>query len=162
MGVGWGGLKICVLHKWDASWGSVYPKRHRQHCDNSAMTLVILFSLKTMEYLENGLQLQFSSDSIIFNENRIASVMELFVAALKLMFGANGAFYPGMYVWNLQFGLCAEPGGSTGRSVYLTPGGITYKGSGHGTRCCYGYNGLKLCKIPISKFSVRRFFPLEL
>ena len=28
--------------------------KSHQHCDNSAMTLVILFSLKTMESLQNG------------------------------------------------------------------------------------------------------------
>ena len=36
--------------------GPVYTKRQRQLCDNVAMTLVILFSLKTMESLENRLQ----------------------------------------------------------------------------------------------------------
>ena len=36
--------------------GPVYTKRQRQRCDHSAMTLVILFSLKSMEMLENGLQ----------------------------------------------------------------------------------------------------------
>ena len=36
--------------------GPIYTKRQRQRCDNSAMTLAILFSLKTEELLENGLQ----------------------------------------------------------------------------------------------------------
>ena len=36
----------------------IYTKRQCEHCDNSAMTLVILFSLKTVESLENGLQPQ--------------------------------------------------------------------------------------------------------
>ena len=36
--------------------GPIYTKRQRQRCDNSAMTLAILFSLKTVELLENGLQ----------------------------------------------------------------------------------------------------------
>ena len=35
--------------------GPIYTKRRRQCCDNSAMMLVILFSLKTMESFENGL-----------------------------------------------------------------------------------------------------------
>ena len=35
---------------------SVYTKRQRSSCNNSAITLMILFSLKTMESLENGLQ----------------------------------------------------------------------------------------------------------
>ena len=34
----------------------VYTKRQRQRCDNSAMTLAILLSLKSMETLENRLQ----------------------------------------------------------------------------------------------------------
>ena len=34
----------------------VYTKRQRQRCDHSAMTLAILFSLKSIEKLENGLQ----------------------------------------------------------------------------------------------------------
>ena len=36
--------------------GSVYTKRQRQHYDNSAMMLAILFSLKSVESLENRLQ----------------------------------------------------------------------------------------------------------
>ena len=36
--------------------GPIYTKRQRQCCDNCAKTLAILFSLKTMESLENGLQ----------------------------------------------------------------------------------------------------------
>ena len=34
----------------------VYTKRQRQRCDHSTMMLAILFSLKSMETLENGLQ----------------------------------------------------------------------------------------------------------
>ena len=33
--------------------GPVYTKRQRQRCNSSAMTLAILFSLKTMESLQN-------------------------------------------------------------------------------------------------------------
>ena len=36
--------------------GPIYPEHQRQCCDNFAMMLVILFSLKTMESLKNGLQ----------------------------------------------------------------------------------------------------------
>ena len=35
--------------------GPVYTKRQGQYCNNPAMTLVILFSLKSMEMLENRL-----------------------------------------------------------------------------------------------------------
>ena len=38
--------------------GSVYTKRQHRCYDIAAMTLAILFSLKTMESLENGLQTQ--------------------------------------------------------------------------------------------------------
>ena len=40
-------LKLCDL-------GSVYTKRQCQCCDNSVMMLAILFSLKTVESLQNG------------------------------------------------------------------------------------------------------------
>ena len=39
--------------------GPIYTKRQRQCCDNSAMTLAILFSLKTMELLQNGVTTYF-------------------------------------------------------------------------------------------------------
>ena len=50
-------------------------------CDNSAITLAILFSLKPVDLLGNGLQPQSG-----VNENRIASV----VIALTLTLGING------------------------------------------------------------------------
>ena len=37
----------------------VYTKRQRQRCDNSVMTLAILFSLKTMESSEIGVATYF-------------------------------------------------------------------------------------------------------
>ena len=36
--------------------GCIYTKHQRQRYDNSGMMLAILFPLKTMETLENGLQ----------------------------------------------------------------------------------------------------------
>ena len=36
--------------------GPIFTETQHQYCDNSAMTLVILVSLKTMELLKNGLQ----------------------------------------------------------------------------------------------------------
>ena len=36
--------------------GPSYTKRQYQYCDNSAMMLVILFLLKTMESLQKGVQ----------------------------------------------------------------------------------------------------------
>ena len=64
--------------------GPIYSKRQHQCCEHSAMMIVILFSLKSMEMLENGLQPQ-SGVTIVFNENRIASV----IAALKLTLGVD-------------------------------------------------------------------------
>ena len=55
--------------------GPVYTKRQRQYCDNSAMTLVILFTLKTMESLQNGVATHFqATESLV----------------LTLMLGVNG------------------------------------------------------------------------
>ena len=39
------------------SLGVVYYKRQRQLCDNTAISLATLFLLKTLESLENGLQI---------------------------------------------------------------------------------------------------------
>ena len=44
-----------------SSLGSVYIKRQRQPCDNSAITLAILFSLKTMESLQIGVAIHFQA-----------------------------------------------------------------------------------------------------
>ena len=41
--------------------GSIYTKRQRQCCDNAAMMLAILFSLKTMESLQNGVATHFQA-----------------------------------------------------------------------------------------------------
>ena len=41
--------------------GPFYTKHQHQRCDHSAMTLVILFSLKSMETLENGLQTHYGA-----------------------------------------------------------------------------------------------------
>ena len=42
---------------------------------NSAMMIAVLFSLKTMESLQNGFATYFQADSTVFNENKIASVV---------------------------------------------------------------------------------------
>ena len=44
-----------------AKLGTVYTKPQCQHCDNSVMTLAILFSLKTMEPLKIGVATHFSA-----------------------------------------------------------------------------------------------------
>ena len=54
--------------------GPVYTKHQSQHWDNSAMTLAILFSLKTI-VVQKWVPTPFWSDSIVFNENRIASLI---------------------------------------------------------------------------------------
>ena len=43
--------------------GPVYTKRQHQHYDHSAMTLVILFSLKSIEMLKSGLQTKSGASS---------------------------------------------------------------------------------------------------
>ena len=48
----------------DTLW-PIYTKRPRQHCDNSAMTLGILFSLKTVESLQNGVATYFQAIPLI-------------------------------------------------------------------------------------------------
>ena len=65
--------------------GPVYTKRQLQRCENSAMTLAILFSLKTMELFQIGIETHFQVTPIVFNENRIASV----IAELMLTFDVN-------------------------------------------------------------------------
>ena len=44
------------VSSWWLKLGAVYTKRQRQRRNHSVMTLAILFSLKSMEILENGLQ----------------------------------------------------------------------------------------------------------
>ena len=45
--------------------GPIYTKRQRQCCNNSEMTLAILFSLKSMESLLNGVATYFQVTSLI-------------------------------------------------------------------------------------------------
>ena len=54
--------------------GLVYTERERQRGENSAITLVILLSLKTMESLENGFAIPlFSMRAVfLFNESSIS------------------------------------------------------------------------------------------
>ena len=61
--------KVCKLilsmacasskHTGDYVLGPVYTKRQHQRCGNSTMKLVILFSLETMELLQNGVTTHF-------------------------------------------------------------------------------------------------------
>ena len=53
---------------------------------NSAMTIAILFSLKTMQSLQIGVATTFWSNSIVFNEN----IMAIVIAELTLMLDVNG------------------------------------------------------------------------
>ena len=77
--------------------GSVYVKRQRQHCDDSAMTLMILFSMKTMKSLENGLQPQ-SGATPLFSMRTVSlaswqSCRSIDIAAwCKQTFSGNGNF----------------------------------------------------------------------
>ena len=53
--------------------GPIYTMHQYQHCNNSEMTLAILFSLKTMESLENGLQPN-SGVTLLFSTRRVLLV----------------------------------------------------------------------------------------
>ena len=58
-GIAWKWVATPILeHHHRVVTGPVYIKHQHQHCDHSTMMLVILFSLKLMEMLENGLQPQ--------------------------------------------------------------------------------------------------------
>ena len=70
----------------DAMLEPVYTKRQSQRCDNSVMTLVILFSLKNNGVTRKWVATPFLSDSIAFNESSITSV----IAAMSLTLGVNG------------------------------------------------------------------------
>ena len=48
---------ILIKLEYELQLGPVYTERQRQRCDHSAMMLAILFSLQTMETLENGFQI---------------------------------------------------------------------------------------------------------
>ena len=48
------------MHLTATSLGPIYIKRQRQRCDNSAM-IAVLFSLKTMESLQNGFATYFQA-----------------------------------------------------------------------------------------------------
>ena len=54
--------------------GSIYTKRLRPSYDNSVMMLVILFSLKTMELLQNEVATHFQVTPLFFNENTCRSI----------------------------------------------------------------------------------------
>ena len=53
-----------VLHV-NTPLGPIYTKRQCQHCDNSVMTLEILFSLKSMELFQNGVATYFQATPLI-------------------------------------------------------------------------------------------------
>ena len=80
------------------SWGPFTPSVSV----NAAVTLAILFSLKTIESLENGLQTHSGVTSIVFNENRIASV----TAAFMLTLGIKWPCYKGRYKSSLLCDKC--------------------------------------------------------
>ena len=49
----------------DEILGPVYTKRQCQGCDNSVMTLAILFLLKTMESLQIGIAIHFQATPLL-------------------------------------------------------------------------------------------------
>ena len=74
--------------------GPVYTKHQCQHCDDACDSVLIAKSGVTPEW---GCNL-FSSNSIVFNENRIASV----IAALMLTLGIKGRLQtPRLVEWQV-------------------------------------------------------------
>ena len=65
-----------------SSLGPIYTKRQRERCDDACDCVLIENNRVASEWVCNP----FSSDSTVFNENRIASV----IAALTLVLGVNG------------------------------------------------------------------------
>ena len=55
--------------------GPAYSSRQRHCCDNSAMMLAILFSLKTKKLLQIEVATHFQATPFLFNENSVASVI---------------------------------------------------------------------------------------
>ena len=58
----------------------------RDHCDDACNSVLIENNIVTPDWVYNP----FSSDSTVFNENRIASVITAMSAALMLTLGVNG------------------------------------------------------------------------
>ena len=65
-------LRKCCL---EFILGLAYTSRQRHCCDNSAMTLAILFSLKTRKLLQIEVATHFQATPFLFNENSVASVI---------------------------------------------------------------------------------------
>ena len=89
-------ISCCELFRksgWLNPWGPVYFKRQRQqhHCDNSAMTLVIVFSLKAIESLEILTATPFWSDSVVtackqsFGQGKMFTGVCLSTGGLRMM-----------------------------------------------------------------------------
>ena len=72
--------------------GPVYTKRQRQCCDNSAMTLAILFSLKSVESLENRLQ-PHSGATPLFSMRMEWQASLQSCRSVDLTLGINGPLY---------------------------------------------------------------------
>ena len=74
--------------------GPVYTKRQRQHCNDACDSVFIENNRVAPEWVRNP----FSSDSTVFNENRITSV----IAVLTLMLGVNGPLILRMDIMDSQ------------------------------------------------------------
>ena len=84
-------IKPGVHFQWNNN-GSVYIKRQHQCRVNDAMTLVILFLMKSMELLQNGVALHFEVTPILFNESCVASVItELTALTITLTRSVNSS-----------------------------------------------------------------------
>ena len=72
----------------DGPLGPIYTKRQHQHCDKFALTLVILFSLKTIESLQDGVAIHFQVSPFISMRIQLCSLM----TELSLMLSMKGPF----------------------------------------------------------------------
>ena len=76
-----------------SSLGPVYTKRQRQRCDDACDSVLIENNGVTPEWVCNP----FSSDSTVFNKNRIASI----ITALTLTLGVNRPLRRHeIYIWS--------------------------------------------------------------
>ena len=79
-------------------WGPVYTEHQSQCCDNSGLTLVILFSLKTMELLENGLQ-SHSGANPLFSTRMHSSRMHTAHSSSRLL-GGSASLHAGLHTFS--------------------------------------------------------------
>ena len=69
-------VKMLAYRVCRALVGFVYTKRQLQRCHNSAMMAMILFSLKTMEWLQNGIAIHFQATPLLSMRTEMQASMQ--------------------------------------------------------------------------------------